>query len=59
MWAEVFMLYEYLLTVGDERKLLWRCKVGASSFLFLANRVQVIVYTIAQFMRYSSTVRRH
>ena len=53
------MLYDYLLTVDDERKLLWRRKMGASSFLFLANRVQVIVYTVAQFMRYSSTVRRH
>ena len=53
------MLHDYLLTVDDERKLLWRRKMGASSFLFLANRVQVIVYTIAQFMRYSSTVRRY
>ena len=37
------MLYEYLLTFDDERELIWHGKMTASTWIFLANRIVMLV----------------
>ena len=50
------MIYDYLLTLDDECRLIWHRKMGPSGWIFLGNRVLVFVYAAAMFMAFSPTV---
>ena len=51
--STALILYEYILTLDDELDLIWRRKMSASSLIFLANRVTVIVYTVGLALMFS------
>ena len=50
--AAVLLAYEYILTVDDERRLIWRRKMGMASWTFLANRAMVLFAIVAVFMEH-------
>ena len=40
------LAYEYLLTWNDEWDLVWRRKMGAASWVFLANRAILVAFVL-------------
>ena len=44
------MAYEYILTLEDERLLVWSRKMSTASWTFLANRTMVVLVLVSLLM---------
>ena len=44
--AVALMLYEYLLTMADEKELIWRQRFNPLSWIFSANRVFLLFWAV-------------
>ena len=50
------MIYDYLLTMGDEVELIWRRKMSTSSWIFITNRLVLIIFVVVASFQLDRTV---
>ena len=46
MFPSALIIYEYVITIGDEVELFWKQKRTLASALFLINRYLVLIYNL-------------
>ena len=50
------MVYEHLLTLEDERRLVWRAKWTVATWIFISNRVLMMATVITYMVPLSAAV---
>ena len=47
--------YDYLLTIDDERELIWKHKMSPSSWIFVSSRAALVLSAIGTVLAYTNT----